>query len=415
MEHILTRPRQFRLLALLAAAALAAGLLALVAVVDPAEAAFPGQNGKIAFTSVRDGNPEIYTMNADGSNQTNISNDAATDEAPAWSLDGSKVVFTRFQDNNNEIYTMNADGSNQARLTFTATHEIEPVWSPDGSKIASVVVPPEGGTHMEIYTMNSDGSNQTNITNSVAQERHPAWSPDGTKIAFTYQDGSRTDIYTMNPDGSDRTNLTNSASSGGNTDFPDWSPDGTKIAFIGGNTVSSSGIYVMNADGSDQTLIRPLEHPSHPNWSPDGSKIAFDHWDGDSVVIYTMNADGSNQTNISNNAASDYYPAWQPLPDTAPTITSVRPAPGSTTTDRTPTIMATVSDQQTNLAKTNITLTFDGQTIPRTAFAYNRSTDKLTYTPDKKLALGKHNVRVIAKDEANLSTTKNWDFEIVHP
>src|SRR5207253_5042744 len=103
-----------------------------------AEAAFPGANGKVAFTTDRDGNNEIYVVNSDGTGGlTRLTNNAASDSDPAWSPDGSQIVFVSNRDGGNfEIYKMNADGTNQTRLTNNTGFNADPVWSPDGTQIA---------------------------------------------------------------------------------------------------------------------------------------------------------------------------------------------------------------------------------------------------------------------------------------
>jgi len=102
--------------------------------------AFPGANGKIAFGSLRDGNQEVYVMNADGSGQTNLTNNTADDGVPAWSPDGSKIAFASLRDGNPgnaaEIYVMKADGSGQTRLTNNLAEDHSPSWSPGGTQIA---------------------------------------------------------------------------------------------------------------------------------------------------------------------------------------------------------------------------------------------------------------------------------------
>ncbi len=87
------------------------------------------RRGKIAFRSFRDGNLEIYVMNADGSGQPNLTNSPAFDFAPAWSPDGSRIGFWSDRDGNREVYVMNADGSNPTRLTNNPASDWQPAWS----------------------------------------------------------------------------------------------------------------------------------------------------------------------------------------------------------------------------------------------------------------------------------------------
>jgi dipeptidyl aminopeptidase/acylaminoacyl peptidase len=120
-----------RTVLLLVSAALAVLLVsgvALVGLEETSQAVFPGANGKIAFMSPRDGHFEIYTMNADGTNQTRITNNVAS--FPAWSPDGTKIAFTGNSDGNSETYTMNADGTNQTRITNNSAVDSLPDWQP---------------------------------------------------------------------------------------------------------------------------------------------------------------------------------------------------------------------------------------------------------------------------------------------
>jgi Tol biopolymer transport system component len=428
-----------RVLAVVAGLALAACLLALVVRVEPSQAAFPGQNGKIAFISNRDSaRTEIYTMNADGTNPTRLTNNETHDVSPTFSADGKKIAFSRENDpsiEDNNIWVMNADGSGQTDLNIPDIFSKDegPSFSPDGSKIAfsRVLFEGEPPFNDDIWVMNADGSGQTNLSDSPASEDYmPEFSPDGTKIAFVSdQDGdpdpfNAMEIYVMNADGSGTpTNLSNNP--GSNDTAPSFSPDGSKIAF---ETYRDGApeIYVMNADGSGTStnLSNNPGSPSdstaydrHPAWSPDGTRIAFESLRSGNSEIWVMNADGTGEpVNVSNNAATDDYPDWQPLPNnTAPTITNLSPAPDSTTTDLTPTISATVTDQQTNLTQRDITLKLDGALVPPKRYSYNRNTDTLSYTPAKKLSYAAHSVEVVATDDGGLSTPKSWSFKIVHP
>ena len=279
--------------------------------VSPAGAAFPGGVGKIAFVTDRDGNDEIYVMNADGSGQTRLTNNAADDRGPAASSNGAKIAFSSTRDGNSEIYVMNADGSGLTRLTNNSATDDAPAWSPDGTKIA--FDSDRNGT-TEVYVMNADGSGQTRLTNN--DDFDPAWSPNGTKIAFaSFRDGSNADIYVMNANGSSQTRVTSlGLGCCFGDDDPNWSPDGSKIAFDSNrdSILGDREIYVVNAGGPglDAGLTRVTNNigdDAEPAWSPDGTKIAFDS----QGQIFVMNPDGSGQTpRTSSGHSAD--PDWAP-------------------------------------------------------------------------------------------------------
>jgi len=124
-----TKTTNHYLKALAVLVALAVAMSSLLEQARPANAAFPGTNGKIALTSNRDGNPEIYSLAPDGSNPTNLSKNSAHDQDPAFSPDGKKIAFTSTRDGNYEIYVMNAkDGSKLTNHTSNRTTDEQPDW-----------------------------------------------------------------------------------------------------------------------------------------------------------------------------------------------------------------------------------------------------------------------------------------------
>ena len=150
---------------------------------------------QIAFSSNRDGNWDIYVMNADGKNQKNITQGPFShDSAPSWSPDGERIAFVSDRDGNFEIYVMAADGENQRNRTKNPFADKAPSWSPDGKRIAFVSDRdghvPKGRVlpNFEIYMMDADGGNQRNLTNNPHDDCCPSWfnsalavSPAGKK------------------------------------------------------------------------------------------------------------------------------------------------------------------------------------------------------------------------------------------
>ncbi|HEU5213872.1 MAG TPA: hypothetical protein VFU10_13970 [Gaiellaceae bacterium] len=166
---------------------------------------------------------DIYVINSDGSDLTRLTSGVGNNVYPAFSPNGRKIVFTSNRTGTSQVWLMNADGSNQTQLTFDSQPKDQvPDWSPNGSKIAYLAdthgIADMGGSWGDIWVMNANGSHQHQITHD-ATDYGTAWSPDGTRIA-TMDLPSRT-IYTVNArDGSDP----QAVHPGGLQFVPGWQP-----------------------------------------------------------------------------------------------------------------------------------------------------------------------------------------------
>jgi len=211
-------------------------------------------NGKIAFISQRDGDFEIYMMNSDGTDQTNLTNDPeSADTDPSFSADGKKMVFRKCSilEGVCDFYVMNSDGSNQT-LVAGNVGAIFPVLSPDGRKIAFRQADQAG--KLEIFIMDVDGSDVTDLTDRLGRfVSEPAFLPDG-RIAFVSNPARNDEIYVVNQDGTGRINLTNdpTANDGAVDRAPSISADGKEMAFLKAHYDESgryvSEIYLMDLE-----------------------------------------------------------------------------------------------------------------------------------------------------------------------
>jgi Tol biopolymer transport system component len=357
--------------------------------VEPSAQTTSATNGKIVYVKLGD----IWVMDADGTNETNLTNTPDIDERdPAWSPDGTKIAFTGpggFNADNSggleDIYVMDADPSTDDATSLTNTPnslEYQPSWAPSGAQLVFVreVQGQIISEQPDIFVMDTNGQNATNLTQTDADEHAPAWSPDGTKIAFAgvrkatatatacptatasatasatatacpEQPTAAWKILTMDPDGQNEAILTGDEFHAFD-DAPDWSPDSTKIVFMKESQAQGCcdpwEIWAVNRDGSADTNL--TNHPANdtsPSWSPDGSEITFSS-DRDSTFnpaqpdIYAMAApttlpppssETASATTIRDSGGAMDFAAGDVLLRAASAQTTSQTAPRRLTTD----------------------------------------------------------------------------------
>jgi Tol biopolymer transport system component len=295
--------------------AAAALLAALAASSGPAHAAFPGENGQIAYTFWgTDPGVSAFELRARRPGAElprtifrcvyshEVQHDPPCHELiqPSWSPDGELIAATELgpvDTGERRLAILRRDGS-ELRLLPPLTSvaergggrtqtEIDPAWSPDGSRLVFSGMTGfrdlgNRRSNVDIYIVNTDGTGLRRLTRARAGDAAPAWGTRG-RIAFTRNDDGREDVYTIRPDGTGLRRVTR----GGGSE-PSWSPDGSKLAFE-----RRGRVYVVRADGRGLRRVT-RRVGGQPAWSPDGRRIAFVSTVAKPEVsrIYTIGIDG---------------------------------------------------------------------------------------------------------------------------
>ncbi|MDZ5622292.1 hypothetical protein SFC88_15730 [Nocardioides sp. HM23] len=285
---------------------------------SPAVATSPGAEGVIAYVAQNPDHEDtldIYTIAPDGTSRTNLTNDPARDQDPAWSPDGTRLAFSSTRDGAHlDIWVVNADGSGLTNLTPLADGTdsgqagTEPTWSPDGTKIAYVY---QG----DVWVMDATtGAGKRNLTHDPALPAagiSPAWSPTGNTIAYVRAG----DIWVMSASGANKRQLTATSGALTTEKTPDWSPDGLRLVYE-----RSGQIWTMNRNGTQQTAI-VTGGGTGPAWSPEGDRVVFSSSGftaPNGPDLFTARPDGRDVRRVPKTGPeSDTAPAWQPLPTAA--------------------------------------------------------------------------------------------------
>ena len=273
------------------------------------------ETAKIVFVSRRDGNFEIYIMNPDGSDQTNLTQHRAKDSAPVWSPTGEQILFVSDRGGVEDLYLMDADGTNVRQVFKKLIGREFPTWSPDGKALAY-----HRFHTSSIYTASIDGKDETKVADGL----WPAWSPNGSEIAFMAakfvwaENGNlqapniRVEIINL------RTHVEEKLLPGKIGMFdPTWAPDSTQIAFswTGRQEIGATmGIYVVNRDGSGLREIIDAEDAVasvfNPTWSPDGNELIYNKRIGGVRDLFKVDLDGGVPERLTHRQGDNFNADW---------------------------------------------------------------------------------------------------------
>jgi Tol biopolymer transport system component len=300
----------------------ALGLAVALSVAPAANAAFPGSNGRILFTSnLAGGLSEIFSMKPNGEKLKRLTRNKVGDADAVYSPSGRKIAFIRGEKRQAELWTMNANGSGKRRLTNNSFADASPAWSPDGQRVvfrSSRIIAPDVEPNLDIWVINADGTGETRLTSAASfGDDDPVFSPDGTKIAYHSLRGVQSDIFVMNADGTNSVALAPSPSD----EFDvDWSPSGTKLVFASDRNRNTE-IYAMNADGTGLKRLTKTSRANEalPVFSPDGARIAFQRRliSASGAItraddVFVMRSGGKGVKRLTRSRDYDGRPDWQP-------------------------------------------------------------------------------------------------------
>lgn len=258
---------------------------------------------KIAFVSNGTGNKEIYTCDFDGYDPRRLTNNNTITLFPAWSTDGKWMAFTSYKDGNPDLYIRNLSLGQETKIAKQGIN-ITPAWLPKKLELAATL---SFSGDQEIYLLTGSGKIIKRLTDSRGIDVSPSWSPDGNQFAFVSDRSGSAQVYIQDLVSGKVRRLTYE---GRKNTQPSWSPRGDKIAYTS-EINGGHDIFVIGLDGQDPVQ---LTYDSRDNeaasWSPDGSLIAFSSSREGPSRIYVMTAYGTDQRRLLVLAGEQTNPKW---------------------------------------------------------------------------------------------------------
>ena len=282
---------------------------------------------KILFTSTRDGNRDVYTMNPDGSEQVNLTRHRADDQQAVWSPTGEQILFVSDRGGARNLYLMDPDGSNVQRVFKFKIEDwrTAPTWSPDGTQFAYQRIN-WGKLTTGIYIATLGEQEEKFITKASS----PAWSPDGMELACIV--GGRLTFINVHT-GNQKQLLPKKTTHWQR--HPSWSADGDKLTFSWNNNplppllpdgripnewLDTETIYIANRDGTglQQLVDEAGPYAQYPELSPDGNEVLYTQEINGKFQIFKVDVNSHIRTQLTHidswNTGGDWFDLAFALP-----------------------------------------------------------------------------------------------------
>ena len=284
------------------------------------------------------GNKEVFLVDPDGRNLTQLTFDSTLSLSPAWSPDGKNISYTQygFVGRSSKKGTLlrrhNLQSGERKIISSKEGMNSGAAWSPKGGKIAVTL---SFNGRPEVYLIGTNGGDPEPLTRNVQIKRiagegfqpsyasllfdvEPSFSPDGNKLVFSSARSGHPMIYTVDLSNNVGTQLT---FAGTYNSSPDWSPKGDKILFAAQRLAEGNfDIYLIDPDGNNLTRItageslsaRRRANSENPTWAPTGRHLAFAGNETGGYALYVMTLDGSVKRKLTPPGKECFDPAWGP-------------------------------------------------------------------------------------------------------
>lgn len=278
--------------------------------------------GVIAFASDRDGGRmDIYLINADGSELTQITHTRDDEIAPSWSPDGSKLAYLVSKHGQLQLAILNLESALTDPVAYHSKLLVEdpvdsssPSWSLDGNTLYYSAYQND---ELDLYKINIDGSSKIQITQTDYHEKHPTLSPDGTKLVYCSNQSGSFDLYLVNNFNSidfvDQIPI-QLTSVNGDELFPIWSPDGDRILYTSTEN-GNKDLAIVPLDGSNpSSVLDSLADEWNASWSADGTQLIYSYFNFNSTLndLYIYEFENTSSYPLTSDNFDNWWPAWRP-------------------------------------------------------------------------------------------------------